>query len=226
LQEHPIKYDYLPGERVHPSLKGRMVPVPPRWARDWRTGSARYQYATLSKELEHWFPEHVRSMCVDYVKNWPYNREMGIDLVITGNVAQTKQTWLAEAVVNELILRYAARSDFSANWFNVRKAIPWIIDARSGKGEYTPIRNRILNTRLLFVDGLMSMRDHPEGKWFLEWVYRHRYDEQLPTITTIQWTNVRRDGWDQVEQVFGTELMTRLHDNAQGNIATWETVKE
>jgi hypothetical protein len=219
--EYPIKYEHIEGERVHPSMRGKVVPVPPRWVRLQRGGSSRYQFACLARDLEGWYPEHVREVLVDYIKNWSYVREVGTDLVIAGRVARRKQTWAAEAVINEMIMRYSTISDFSAEWLNVRKAIPWINDARKGRGEYTAIRNRTLNTKLLLVDGIMDVAEHPDGKWLINWIYEHRYDERLPTITTVGADLKTDDGRDHMIEVLGEELTDRILYNAGDYVASW-----
>lgn len=217
MSEFTRKYDYVDGAKIRLNLKGRQIPVPPEWVRLRSNVPKRGQHACLSKEIADLYPDQVRETMVKYVSEWPDVRKSGTDLIIAGRVPSRRLRWAASAVVNEIVMRYGAVSAITTEWFSPGN-LSWLLDARSSKAdEYGPIRNRILGRKLLFIENPLAIDNGSEGMWFLRALYQHRYDNQLPTITTLS-TDVS-EGWETVRRGLGPDITDILRDNNHGFIA-------
>lgn len=217
MEEFPRQYEYVDGAVIMPRLAGQKIPIPPEWVRLRSDMPQRAKFACLSKEIAHLYPAQVREVLVRYVREWPTIRQSGTDLIIAGRVSTRKLRWAASAVVNEIVMRYGQVSALSTYWFSPGN-LTWLVDAReAGAEEYAPIRNRILNRKLLFVENPLAIGENGEGRWFLQALYEHRYNNQLPTITTLpvdlNW------GWDDVRKVLGNDVTDILRENHEDFLA-------
>lgn len=211
-----IKYREVDGKYISMRFVGQKKPAPPLWVKDWVNVSPRYQYASLAEGIAEFYPPELRRVAVNYVKNWPEVAELGIDMVISGQ-PHRMLTWTGVAVMNEIAMRFGQISHFSCSWFNIRKGIPWINDLRGNRDFYKQIRNSLLDNKLLLIDGITDISELPEGRWFVNWLYQHRFDNQLPTITTIGPSVA--ESWDEVTDVLGRDLTGRIKGNAYDYIA-------
>lgn len=215
VDEYPIEYDYVPGQRVALSWAGGDVPVPPKWVQDRADVPERMKLACLSSDLSEAYPTKVRDVLVDYVRNWTDIRESGTDLLITGRVPNHRRLWAGSAVLNEITMRYSNRMGVSTGWLAIR-GLHWLMDAQAKGGDsYTAMRNRVLNVKLLLIDDLFQLPPSSKHRWFLESLYQHRFDQKLPTITTLN-TEIVGGDWSTVRKLIGpsiTEILSTNHEH-------------
>jgi hypothetical protein len=212
VSEYPIGYEYLPGERISMAWAGQMVPVPPKWVMDRTDVPDRMKYACLSEDLAGTYPAEVRPLLVEYVKSWPLVRSSGVDMLITGRVPNKRRSWAGSAVVNEIVMRYSNVMGISVAWFSMR-GLHWLMDARhKGSDAYNAMRNRILNSGLLLVEDLLALQPQSPNRWFMEALYQHRFDNMLPTITTLN-TEIEGNDWSHVQRIVGPTMTEYLSTN-------------
>ena len=219
MSDHPRQYEYVDGAKVKRSLAGRQIPVPPDWVRHRAEVPDRAKLACLSKEIADLYPESVRTVLVKYVSEWPLVKQSGADLLVVGTVPSRRLRWAASAVVNEIVMRYGMDSVITTRWFSPGN-LSWLLDARTSHApEYAPIRNAILNRKLLFVENPLAVDNNSDGMWFLRALYQHRYDNQLPTITTLTTDLAGGNGWAEIRRGLGPDITDILRENNQGYIA-------
>jgi hypothetical protein len=213
MAEYEIGYEYVDGGLILPPFAGRKMPRPPVWVRQRMKERVpdRARDACLSKEIADLYPAQVREVLVKYVVDWPLIRKSGADLLIAGPVTARRQRWAATAVMNEIVMRYGGNSAISVDWFGGGRH-RFLLDARDKKmDEYMPIRNRILKVKLLMIENPLSVERESEGHWFLRAIYQHRYDNRLPTITTLPAD--LSEGWGAVKKVLGPDITDILREN-------------
>lgn len=216
-EQYPREYEYVDGNAVKFGLGGRKVPIPPEWVRNRITLPPRGKNACLSKEIADLYPAPVRETLVKYVSQWPQVKKSGTDLIVAGSIPSRRLRWAAAAVMNEVVMRYGAISAISTEWFGVGR-LNFLQDARDKRAdEYAPIRNRIFKAKLLMVENPLGIDRNSAAFWFVKALYQHRYDNQLPTITTLS-TDVR-EGWDGVRRALGPDIADTLRENNHGFIA-------
>lgn len=210
--EYTREYEYVKGEVIRSNLVGRKIPVPPAWVRQRSCVPKRSSLACLSKEISDMYPGEVREVLVQYVRDWPLIRSAGSDLVVAGAVPMRRLQWAAGAVVNEVVMRYAPICPLTVDWFSPG-GLSWLLDARTSRSDaYAPIRNQLLNRKLLYVEDPLVIGKDSEGMWFLRALYQHRYDNQLPTITSLPYS-VNVHGWSAVQDILGKAIADILKEN-------------
>lgn len=221
MENYPIEYEVVAGEIISPAWKGKEVPVPPEWVRNYATVTERYKYACLAKELEDYYPTEVREKLVEYVKNWPEIRQLGQDMVIAGNVPHVRRVWTAAAVMNEIIMRFGPRMNLTTSWLSVRSGLSWLLDAKDRRAEeYVAFRNRALHAKLLLVDNPLLARRGTDGGWFIQALYEHRFEHRLPTISTLPfiWDE---DGRAKTKRILGSDITHYIESNGADYIINW-----
>jgi hypothetical protein len=215
VSEYPIGYEYVPGERIALSWSGETIPVPPKWVQDRSDVPQRMKLACLSADLKDAFPKGVRAILVDYVKQWPQVKESGTDLVITGRVPNHRRLWAGSAVLNEVVMRYSNVMGVSVAWL-ANRGLHWMMDAKVKHMEsYNSMRNRLLNSSLLLVEDLYLLPPSSDHWWFMNALYQHRFDNKLPTITTLN-TRIENGDWSKLKSYVGpviTEILATNHEH-------------
>lgn len=208
MQDFPIEYEYVDGSVIASEYAGHQMPIPPTWVREWAKVPSKVQYACLANELEDFYRGY-REPLVNYVKGWVQHVQYGHGLLIAGPLPSRMRTWMAAAVVNEIVMRFGPRMGLACAWFSIPRGLPLVLDARARQSEeYLGMRNRFLNAKLLLVEGLDAVSRLDDGKWFIEMLYDHRYNFQLPTITTA----TGEVEWRYWERKLGSALANAVKD--------------
>jgi hypothetical protein len=221
--DYPIVYEYRDGSEVHPEWAGQQVPVPPEWVRQ-RTGLTRgCELACLSPELKDRFSPEIRKGLVAYVRDYERVRRDGANLLVCGSGASFRlRQWAAAATLNEIVMRWSSRYDLSASWLSMR-TLRYALDAKLERAEtYFQMRNRFFSSKLLLVEEPLRAPAGSEERRFLEYVYEHRYNAKLPTITTLSTDLVDAD-FTIVKALLGPYITEVLEASHYGYIVNFPT---
>lgn len=158
---------------------------------------------------------------MDYVRYWPVYQRYGNDLFLAG-YKEHILSYMAAAVVNEVVMRYAPVADVSCFWFNVRNGLPWALDVRKNSyTEHATFKNRLTTSSLLWVENPLDVI--PEGTFFLDSIYQTRLDALRPTISTFVFSKDSLPQ-EQVVQKLGKRFLKArkestiiVFDNNHGN---------
>jgi hypothetical protein len=201
--QYPTAYERADGGIVAEAWKGKDIPVPPAWVKQFTTLPRGTEAATLAKELSNAFPKSVRDVLVRYVKEWPRVLEFGHHLVLIGPRATWKRRqWAAAATANEIIMRYAPRSDVTQQFLSVpllRGLLPY---KKNRFDHYAAFRSKILGAKLLVVEDPLNLQADSEERWFMDDLYQIRANNKLPTITTFAQAS-KDEGFEHVRRILG-----------------------
>lgn len=209
-------YERIDGSFAVEGWDGIAIPVPPAEVRDRLMLPSRYAYATLHEEVAEPYKKGVLTVCRKYVEQFGDASFYGKWLTLAGTSGAGK-TWGAAAVVNEIVMRFAADRQFDVYWLPVAWELPKLFDFRTfqQREEYGQMRRRIMGCDLLVVDDLLHAAEYSMVKEFLFGVYDYRHQHRKPILTTMN-GDVRPDDWSVVEQAFNGPFARRLAGNSKG----------
>lgn len=186
--EFPRQYAVGDGGLFHPRHRGTELPIPPAWVVERANVPAVGTYATLATPVMRGFPADAVRVLRDYVREWDgIVAEYAAHLVIGGEESHKQRLFAASAVVNEIVMRYSHTTSLQTAFFRPG-SLRSLLDAKQNRGDsgnYHHLRNLFLNAHLLIVHEPEAMMATYEERQTVEWIYEHRQDRRLPTITSL-----------------------------------------
>lgn len=216
LRAFPPTYERRPGKDVHPSLSG-YVQVPPPWVWARTDFDPPYRFASLAKEHKDIYPEGPRETCVEFVKAWPEDRQLGMNLVLTGMSTRNERMLLGAGTINEIIMRFGSLSNLSAAWVTYSR-VAGLVALKQNKGDvyYSYVRRIQIAPLLLICDPQAAQGDQAHIG-FLQSIYEHRQNKRLTTITTTDTDLVRPGALRRARDVFGPYLADLILSGPYGD---------
>jgi DNA replication protein DnaC len=212
--EHKF-YEFVQGLRIDPSLGDELCAIPKQEIRERLRLPKKFELATLHADVARLYNADLYAMAKEYLRNWPNFAATGKGPVFIGPNAAGKGR-VAAGLVNEIITRSTGKQDMNAAWLTDWRTLS-ILDAKDLRSDhYTGLRDVIWKTKLLVVEDLLAFRDNLFAMQFLRIVYSYRYDQNLPTITTVTSGN---GAWREIEAVFGITFTDRLRETSSGLVA-------
>jgi DNA replication protein DnaC len=214
-------YEYTDGARVSEGLRGQQVPIPTQEIRERLRLPAKYALASLAPEVLDTYNPVYRATVTAYLSAWPSYRARGLGPLLVGGM-RTGASYIAAALANEIVTRSMAKryADLNVSWLSCFWVLRLIQDARdlSRQDTYPALRDAMYKHDLLVVDDLLAAEHVPGGVPFMHTVYARRYDQNLPTVTTL--TVPDGKNWQrEVTRVYGHNFLDRLQLSTSGLVA-------
>lgn len=152
--------------------------------------------------------------CREYAKEFP---NLDHSMILAGSTGSGK-THMACATGNEILRIWAPQMPMDIKFFGVVTTLPMLLDSRYFRREeqYTKTMLACLHADLLIVDDLLHVPDVEWAKEVLYRIYESRYQNRLPTITTLNVPKLEdaTDPFETVSTTFNEPFMRRLVENA------------
>lgn len=216
-------YEHVPGNEVHPKLANREnVPVPAKQIRAWAQVPEGCAYATLSKEIEDFYPPVVREVCVRYVKDYPHVAYYGSTLLLVGRYSNAKaRKWAASAVINEITMRFHEVADVTSRWLGQQSVAGTLALRDSKQDSFLAVRAKLFDTKLLYIHEPQQFEVGSPGGYFLADLFQHRWDRKLPTIVTMSADTTEGMKWEDLYPILGPHTAEMLRDTCHGYFARY-----
>lgn len=161
--------------------------------------------------LEDWQEDHVLRMVADrYIGNLRNYFKEGVAPILFGTSGVGK-TRMAAAIMNTLSKNFPGNE---VTWTSASLILTELIDSRDMREpeRYRSIKNRLINTDILILDDISTLRNVPRVKEYFWIILDERYSNMKSTILTGNFYGDANAIWTNLESTFTEPVVRRMKE--------------